>query len=309
MNILIFLILALFIFDFSRYYSKYNTFISRNLIFPQTPITEFLNAQQPPFRIAREDTNLLPANAWTAYQLESVEGYDPLFSSDYAHFFHRLSDNPYSNGISRYALLDGVNEKFLAATNVKYFLTKNTTEPTAKSYLVGKLKENGYQPIFTDKSVTIYIDPNVKDRTYFVDRLRFVSDKTSLAKILDDPVFDPTKEAVIIGEPFNSPPTIGSVISINHQDNFVEIKTKSKKEGFLILADSYDPGWKAYINGREVKVYQVNGALRGVRVPGGENLVIFKYQPKSFTTGVMISTISLFLLFIFQIGLHLNKRR
>lgn len=303
------LLVILFSLDLGRYYVKYNPFISRAFLFPTTPVIEFLKSQKPPFRIAREDTNLLPANSWTAYRLESVEGYDPLYSSDYAHYFHRLSGNPYENGISRYALLEGINHRFLSAANVKFILTKNTTEVTAKSYLTADLVKEGYLPVFTDQSVTVYADPKVKDRAYFVNKIRFVKDKAQMGQILDDPQFDPTSEAVIIGEPFKSNFGQNEVTEINHRNNEVEIKIRSDGGGFLVLSDAYDPGWRVYVDGKRTALYQVNGAHRGVVIPTKTSQVIFRYEPASIKLGLVISLASLALTFLYFLGLNLTNRR
>ena len=307
--ILSLLLVLLFSLDLGRYYAKYNPFVSRTFIFPDTPVTTFLKEQKPPFRIAREDTNLLPANSWTAYRLESVEGYDPLFSSDYAHYFHRLSGNPYENRVSRYALLEGINHKFLSAANVKYILTKNTTEASARSYLAADLIKEGYLPVFTDKSVTVYADPIVKSRAYFVTKVRFAKDRAQMGQVLDDPQFDPTTEAIIMGEPFE--PNFGQneVLAINHRDNEVEITIRSQDGGFLILSDAYDPGWRVYVDGTRTALYQVNGAQRGVVIPAQTGQVTFRYEPASFKLGLIITLTSLALTPLYLLGLHLLKRR
>lgn len=303
-NLLVIFIALLFSFDLGRYYLKYNPFVSPAFVFPPTPVVDFLKSQPGLFRLAREDTNLLPANSWTFYRLESVEGYDPLFNRDYAHYFHRLSGNSYFNGLSRYALIEAVNEPFLAAANVKYFLTKNTSEPTAKSYLTKQLIENGYRPVFIDKSVTVYEDPKVKDRAYFVGKLRFAEDKTEMGRLLDEPNFNPTDTALVLGGAFDLLPAKGSVTSINYQGNSVKITTDSSAEAFLVLSDAYDPGWQASINNQPTRVYQTNGAVRGIRVPAGQSQIIFKYEPVSFSRGLAISLFSGLISLIFFLVLN-----
>lgn len=291
-------LIFIFIFDMFRYYSKYNPLVNQNFVFPKTPVIDFLMKQKTPFRIAREDTNLLPANSWIAYSLESIEGYDPLYSSDYAHYFHRLNDNSYFNSVSRYALIDNINQKYFNAANVKYVLAKNTSEISSKSHLSGLSNTNSFQAVFIDKSVTVYENLQVLDRAYFVSKLRFVKNNEELGKLLDDKDYDPTVEAVAIGYNLVTSLTRGTVVSILHQDNIVKIDTQSTGEGFLVLADAYDPGWNVYINKKKEKIYQVNGDLRGVLVPAGRNEIIFKYQPKSFMIGLTLSVFAVCLLFL-----------
>lgn len=298
---LVLLVVLIFSLDLGRFYSKYNTFVDSRLIFPSTPVIDYLKKQPGVFRISKENTNLLPANSWIAYKLESPEGYDPLYGSDYARFFHKLNGGLYTDTIGRIATLDRFNSKYMDATNVKYILVKSKA-------LAEQLIKDGYKPVFTDKSVTVYQNQRVSERAYFIDQIRFVKDKKQVGEILDDPQFDPTKEAIVLGEPFNIPPGNKKVISIIHQDNKVEIQTINDKEGLLVLADSYDPGWISFVNGKRSVVYQVDGALRGVRVPAGENLISFRYEPISFKYGLLVSFLSAIFVLVHQIGLHLLKR-
>lgn len=74
-----------------------------------------------------------------------------------------------------------------------------------------------------------------------------------------------------------------------YEDQEVKIKTQASSDGFLFLSDAYYPGWKAYVDGQEKKIYLANYAFRAVEVPQGEHEVIFKYEPTSFWWGIRIS--------------------
>jgi hypothetical protein len=68
--------------------------------------------------------------------------------------------------------------------------------------------------------------------------------------------------------------------------------------GYLVLADAYYPGWKAYINGVEERIYKTNHGLRGVSAPAGESRVEFVYEPVSFRIGLWAALSCLFFLFL-----------
>lgn len=74
-----------------------------------------------------------------------------------------------------------------------------------------------------------------------------------------------------------------------YEDQEVKIKTQSSADGFLFLSDAYYPGWKAYVDGKEKKIYLANYAFRAVEVPQGEHEVVFRYEPQSFWWGIRIS--------------------
>lgn len=76
---------------------------------------------------------------------------------------------------------------------------------------------------------------------------------------------------------------------VSYEDQEVTIKVQSSSDGFLFLSDAYYPGWKAYVDGKEKKIYLANYAFRAVEVPRGEHEVVFKYEPRSFWWGIRIS--------------------
>jgi uncharacterized membrane protein YfhO len=76
------------------------------------------------------------------------------------------------------------------------------------------------------------------------------------------------------------------------------IRTLSNTDSFLVFNDSYDKGWKAFIDNQETKIYRTNYALRGLIVPEGEHKVYFIYRPDSFTYGLAITVVSLVLLLV-----------
>ena len=92
-----------------------------------------------------------------------------------------------------------------------------------------------------------------------------------------------------------------------YTDTEVVIKTQASGDGYLFLSDTYYPGWKAYIDGKEEKIYLANYAFRAVQVPQGEHEVTFKYEPESVKYGISISLITGGIFLIFLIGITIVK--
>jgi uncharacterized membrane protein YfhO len=75
--------------------------------------------------------------------------------------------------------------------------------------------------------------------------------------------------------------------------NAVTIHAESKSGGFLVLADTFYPGWQATLDGTPVEILRANHAFRAVVFPPGEHIVMFRYAPLSFRMGGAISLLSL----------------
>ena len=92
-------------------------------------------------------------------------------------------------------------------------------------------------------------------------------------------------------------PSTDSFTSItSYQPQKIVTHTKTNIPQMLFLSDNYYPGWKAYIDNKETKIYRADYSFRAVPVPPGETTVTFIYDPLSFKLGVGISIMSLLVL-------------
>lgn len=309
MNVLLIIITSLIFLDLARYFIKYNPFVPSRLVFPQTPITVYLISRPGLFRIADADAILFPPNSWTFYKLASIEGYDPLVQENYSRFFNRLNNGPYSGTVSRYVELRQFPSKFLDALNAKYFLTVKTDD---KGVIPGdnlnfRFNDVNYKKIFEDKHTAVLENPDAMERAYFVSSVESFDSEKALESRLDEADFDPTKEALILDKNYSlNFPTDGKIDIQKYSPNTIEIKTETTSSEFMIFADTYSRGWHLYLNSKEVKLFEVNGALRGIMVPSGVNNFKLNYWPNSFDTGLKISVISI-LIFVFLIIISLVK--
>lgn len=71
--------------------------------------------------------------------------------------------------------------------------------------------------------------------------------------------------------------------------NFIEIKSDSNAGQLLVFADTYLPGWKAWIDKVETNIYKTNGVLKGVYVPKGLHIIRFQYKAPGFDLGLYIA--------------------
>jgi uncharacterized membrane protein YfhO len=78
-----------------------------------------------------------------------------------------------------------------------------------------------------------------------------------------------------------------------YEDERVVVETDAERRSLLVLTDTWFPGWKATVDGREVPIERVDYLIRGVPVPAGSHRVEFSYQPRSWTFGWVISLLAL----------------
>jgi uncharacterized membrane protein YfhO len=68
--------------------------------------------------------------------------------------------------------------------------------------------------------------------------------------------------------------------------------------GFLVLADLYHPGWRAYLDGKETRIYRANYAFRAVPITAGAHDVVFAYAPWTVVYGLPLAAITLIALLL-----------
>ena len=132
-------------------------------------------------------------------------------------------------------------------------------------------------------------------------------------KIADEDIaalgnFDPTK-TIIVDERFKDNlnkikfSSLGSIRLDSYQPNNLKYTSNLNEEGLAIFSEIYyKDGWNAYVDGVKTEHFRANYVLRAMKIPAGNHIIEFKFEPSVFISGERISiasSISLILLLIF----------
>ena len=85
------------------------------------------------------------------------------------------------------------------------------------------------------------------------------------------------------------PPEDPSVRIVHDGATVVELAAATDRTTLVVLRDSYDPSWRADVDGVPAEIVRVNGRYRGVAVPAGRHVIRFHYRPRDLATGLMLS--------------------
>ena len=80
---------------------------------------------------------------------------------------------------------------------------------------------------------------------------------------------------------------------IEHEADRLVIRAEMACNGMVVLSDAFYPGWRARVDHRPVRIYEVNGAMRGVAVPRGTHSVTMRYRPASVYLGAALSLLGI----------------
>jgi prepilin-type N-terminal cleavage/methylation domain-containing protein len=80
-----------------------------------------------------------------------------------------------------------------------------------------------------------------------------------------------------------------SVRIVHDGASAVVLEATLREAGLLVLRDSYDPSWRAEVDGAPAEIVRVNARYRGVALPPGRHVIRFAYRPRDLATGLIIS--------------------
>jgi hypothetical protein len=81
-------------------------------------------------------------------------------------------------------------------------------------------------------------------------------------------------------------------------DTKVTLQVDAATAGYVILNDTYYPGWKAEVDGHDAEIKPANVWFRAVAVPAGSHTVKFVYRPGSVIAGLILSVLAALLIVV-----------
>jgi Bacterial membrane protein YfhO len=141
--------------------------------------------------------------------------------------------------------------------------------------------------------IRLYENTGSLPRAYLAFADRIVSGEPAAFSAITNPGFDPhqcvivedAKEAQSQNNPATVPEKIKQAQLIMRKADEVQIQYESKRNGWLVLTDTFYPGWKAFIDGHPVPVFRANYLFRAIQAPSGKHMVTYRYQPILFYIG------------------------
>ena len=77
-----------------------------------------------------------------------------------------------------------------------------------------------------------------------------------------------------------------------HSNHHLSLDVSAAPAGMLVLADSWDDGWSAEIDGSPAPLLVANGYQRAVHLPAAAQTVTMRYWPDGLTAGLLSAALS-----------------
>ena len=178
----------------------------------------------------------------------------------------------------------------LPLLNVKYVLTSDLVALNPRQF--ERVYSNGmvisrYKRC-AERAIVVF-DHQVRDAAAILAEVRSREfDPKKVLLLEEDPKIVDGKEAKRATMETNA-----SVRITSYEPDEVKIEALLPKPGFLLLLDTYFPGWTASVNGSPTQIYRADYNFRAVPLPTGKSTIRFLYEPKSLRIGTALSVMSL----------------
>jgi hypothetical protein len=174
---------------------------------------------------------------------------------------------------------------------VRYILTEGR---------MGADVESVFDRVYQDESSVVYENRTPLPRAFIVHRVVAVPDGESALKKFTDLSIDPRQTVVLEvadGDGIKKSEDVlgatGEVRFILDDPQIVELDVHTSSDGYLVLLDTWYPGWEATVDRVPTPIYRANYIARAVRIPTGEHRVRFVYQPLSFRLGTILAFLAM----------------
>jgi hypothetical protein len=273
---------ALVLFDLFIFGSRYMVTYSFADAMWNKDAVNVLSRDKEPFRVIVPGADV---NSGMANRMDTPNGYDTILVKRFSEYINLSQGKPASEPI----LWINVTRvgPLVDILNAKYILVDPKTP----------LQGGSFKEVFNGKDAILYQNLNAFPRAFIVHSAKFIPDKQAIFQELLSKDFDPRSYAIVEeGAPaFPNAPAQRSPQPkiISYAADKITIEADLSGPGLLVLGDTYYPGWKALVDGRETKILKANYVMRAVELPQGRHRVEFYYSPASFRIGAAVSLTAL----------------
>jgi len=169
--------------------------------------------------------------------------------------------------------------------------------------------KNNFALAYLSDTVAIWENQDAMPRAFITHGAEIADDSAAFAR-MQDSGFEP-RSTVWLSEGRALPRAViaNDAVEITQSESErVTVRAQTSAAGYLVLADSWYPGWNAYVDGAPAPIYRADVLFRAVPLEPGSHTVVFEYRPLSLIMGAGISLVSLAATFAIAFALRRKNK-
>jgi hypothetical protein len=236
-------------------------------------IRRHVNENSPPWRIDTIDANINWATCATITRVPTANGVSPLALENIIQLRLFLHDG-YRWGW--YYPVEKVGSPVLDLMNVKYVITRGES--------AGRLLASPkYRHVESLPGYELFENLSVMPRYFLVHEAKRAESLAEARRLIDEGAIDFRRTAITAQTvpllPGASSNVADDVRVTQYLPDSLELSVVSSSPAFLVLSESYYPGWEAWLDGTPTPIYQTDIAFRGVAMPVGRHVLRMQFRP------------------------------
>ena len=253
----------------------FNSTSSRQLIQDRPTIVDEL-ARRPHARLVGIGMGTLLPNFGMSWRLRDLRGYEPILTDRWVRFYSELQPGPRDHHHPIHDL-DPARLELLRRTGCSLVVAPS------------RLKLEGLR-VLRDQAPFIYRVDGAA-RVSIAESVLPARDGEEALQLLTSRGAETVILESVEGQTLSA--GAGTANWLSDLPNQIEIDVEMEEAGWLVLRDTFDPGWKAQVDQNEAEIFRADYLFRAVRIPEGKHVVRFSYRPGSFYWGTAFSLLSL----------------
>lgn len=271
------LILAVELLSFSSTYLRGAPTAPR--LWPSELVRFILGQPGYPFRVVTVGTSNIPdMGRCRAAGLDHVGGYEPMLLRRYAELMNTLQGQPLGHPIVIAA--PSRPHPILFMLGARLWLAGQNYRMPEDFKVLGGLQNR-----------RLYENTRGLPRAWFASESISIPDREERLKFLSREDWDPARTVVLEDESgtAGASRSSGQVRILAREPGAYRMETRSDEGGWLVLSESWYPGWQAWLDGSPVPVRRANHLVQAVRVPAGLHELRMEYRSRTLGLGLWIS--------------------
>lgn len=167
--------------------------------------------------------------------------------------------------------------------------------------------KNKFSLAYLSDTVAIWENQDAMPRAFVVHSAVIANDDMAFAR-LQDRSFQPSQVVLLsegnaLARRADASAANDRVEIKEYASEHIALTVQTDASGYLVLADSWYPGWQASVDGKSTPIYRADVLFRAIPIEPGLHTVVFEYQPMSFRVGAAASASSLVIAIGFALAL------
>jgi len=285
-------VLALITLDLWLFGFRYHPFQQQDELYRTDAAIDYLKSStRPRPRFIRLNQYWIQVNGALVHELYDVQGYDALIPRRYVDLISLVEDQ--QENAQAFNVVYNLSEPSLADDPVLDLL--------GVRFVLGKAETDELGPPLGGDSYAVFEQQGAMPPAFLVHCWMWVPQGTAIDHLAGMETAELSTTAVLELPPGQARPSDrsaqcdpGTEATVEtYEPERVVLSADPERDAVLVLTDTWDPGWRATVDGQPATVLRADHALRGIRLGPGKHRIEFSFEPSWLLPGAIVSISSL----------------